>query len=120
MKNYVLIIEDDPHDSTAVSVTLARSGINFKIAKNGMEALNLAQEETPIVIILDLMLPGLNGIKLAHLFRADSSLKNVPIVVVSALNQGLDNKLGAELGIKDYFNKPINQEDLLKAINKYL
>jgi len=119
-KNYVLVIEDDEKDEAMITECLKKEGWEFIVAKNGTDALRLAQENTPGLIILDLMLPGVNGFKLAQIFKADMALKETPIIVLSVLNTTDKSALIKRLGVEEQLAKPVDIQILAQTAGKYI
>lgn len=119
-ESFILIVEDDETESEKLRAHLEKKGISARVAKNAMEALRIAQEAPPALILADIMLPGMNGFKLVKLFRVNTSLKDVPIIVFTVLNGAGDMKMAENLGINDYFVKPVNYDKLMDAIRRLL
>ena len=117
---YVLIIEDSKNESDAVSAYLEKLGVEYKVAVNGTDALRLAQETPPVLMLMDLMLPGLNGFKLIHLLKSDDKLKEVPIIVMSILNGENNKSMAKELGAIEYLVKPLQPGEFADMLKKYL
>ena len=99
----VLIAEDDQKTGTLVATYLEREGFRTRISRDGREALELARRETPLLVILDLNLPGADGWEVCQTLRRHS---DVPILILSARQEELDRILGFTLGADDYVMKP--------------
>jgi CheY-like chemotaxis protein len=117
---YVLVIEDTKQDSDAIAACLEKRGLSYKLAKNSSEALQIAQGSTPMLIILDLVLPGINGFKVAQLLKKDEILKDVPILVTSILDKPSDKELARQIGIAEYMTKPISGDKFRDTLSKYV
>ena len=117
MASTVLIVEDDPDTAKLVSLYLQRDGHKVLCARDGMEGLRLAREARPDLVVLDLMLPKLNGIGVCRTLRQESS---VPIVMVTARVEEEDRLKGLDLGADDYVTKPFSPRELAARIRAVL
>jgi DNA-binding response OmpR family regulator len=112
-KPLVLVADDDPDILLLISLTLERDGYEVVAARNGLEAYERALERTPHLILLDLMMPGLDGREVTRRLRVQTSTRNVPIMIVTAFaeeSQALD---ALEAGADAYMKKPFSPRDLL-------
>jgi DNA-binding response OmpR family regulator len=120
MGQTVLIIEDDPWSARLAELILEAEGYQVVIAPNGLQGLKIATHTPPNLILLDLMLPGLDGFEVLNRLRATPQTAAVPIVIVSA-KSGLDDKeTASKIGADAYFLKPYNKADLLKVVHSLL
>ena len=119
-KRRVLVIDDEKDLVELIGYNLSRNGFEVLSAFNGNDALDLAQRETPDLIILDLMLPGLDGTEVARRLRADARTASVPIVMLTAKGEETDVVVGLTLGADDYVTKPFSMKILLARINTVL
>ena len=103
MASTVLILEDDPHTVEVVQLYLRRDGHHVLSATDGIAGLSLAREAQPDLIILDLMLPGMDGLEICRILRQES---DVPIVMLTARADEEDRLAGLDLGADDYVTKP--------------
>ena len=87
---------------------------------DGEEGLKLAKEQSPDLIILDVMMPKINGYKIARLLKYDSKYKHIPIIMVTARGQETDKLIGEETGADEYITKPFEFEEVLDCVSKYL
>ena len=117
MPNTVLIIEDDPHTTELVRLYLANDGHEVLSAATGPEGLARAREENPDLVVLDLMLPGLDGREICRELRAES---NVPIVMLTARVEEEDLLTGLALGADDYVTKPFRPRELAARVKAIL
>ena len=117
MPSTVLIVEDDPHALELVRLYLDQDGHQVLVAMNGIEALRLAREAAPDLIVLDLMLPGIDGTEVCRQVREES---NVPIIMVTALVEEEDRLAGLELGADDYITKPFSPRELAARVRVVL
>jgi CheY-like chemotaxis protein len=112
----ILIIEDDRDAARILELTLKREGCTTFTASNGFEGLKLAQTQHPDLVLLDLMLPGIDGFEVCNRLRADPATASLPIIVVSAKPQLADRQMAAKAGANGYFTKPYRSSDLVAAI----
>ena len=117
MASTVLIVEDDPHTVEVVQLYLRRDGHQVISAADGLEGLRLAREAHPDLVVLDLMLPGMDGIEVCRLLREESE---VPIVMLTARAEEEDRLAGLDLGADDYVTKPFSPRELAARIRAVL
>ena len=119
MRNFkILIVEDEPSISEAVEAYIKRAGYVTLTAFDGQEALKLWQEQQPDLIVLDLMLPKLNGVDVCKIIRAENS--QVPIIMLTAKSSDADVVNGLDSGANDYMSKPFSMRVLLARIRAQL
>ena len=114
----ILVVEDDPIIRQTVDYALRRAGFTTRTSGDGVEALGMAQNDPPDLILLDLMLPGINGFEFADRIRRTDS--EVAIVMVTALSQEGDKVRGLDAGADDYITKPFSTEELLARVRANL
>jgi two-component system alkaline phosphatase synthesis response regulator PhoP len=119
-KNRVLIVDDEPDIVESVKFSLELENIECLEAYDGEEALLKAKKEKPDLIILDIMLPKINGYKIARLLKFDREYKDIPIIMLTARTQEKDVKLGEETGADKYITKPFDMDMLVNAVKGYL
>ena len=117
MEQTVLIVEDDPHASEIINLYLKNEGFAVLSAFDGQDGLRKARDIKPALIVLDLMLPKLNGIELCKTLRKES---NVPIVMLTAMVEEEDRLAGLNLGADDYITKPFSPKELVARIKAVL
>ena len=110
MRGTVLIIEDDTRIANWVKVYFERAGFSAEVAHDGVSGLNLARDLVPNLIILDLMLPRLNGVELCRILRRES---DVPIIMLTAREAQADRIMGLDIGADDYIVKPFDPEEVI-------
>lgn len=115
-KSTVLIVEDDLSLTEVLSYNLQRSGYDVLIARDGEEGLRQAKLMLPSVVILDLMLPILDGLEVCRLLRADPAMKNTRILMLTAKEEESDQLVGFSLGADDYVTKPFSVKVLLQRV----
>jgi DNA-binding response OmpR family regulator len=113
----VLVVDDDPTVSEVVRSYLERAGFEVRHAEDGGRALELAETFQPGLVVLDVMLPGLDGIEICRRLRARS---DVPIVMLTALGSEVDRVLGLEVGADDYLTKPFSPRELVLRVQSVL
>ncbi len=116
----ILIIEDDPNSSVILQKLLTHERYDVSTASDGLEAFQIIEADCPDLILLDIMMPGLDGFTLTRRLRADPRFKDLPIIVVSAKGQTEDIARGLDLGANDYLAKPIILEELLARVRTQL
>jgi len=116
----VLIVDDEPDIVETIKFVLETEGITCITSYDGEDALNKAKSKKPDLIILDVMLPKINGYKVCRLLKFDSKYKNIPILMVTARSQEEDKVIGNETGADEYITKPFNIEELVEITKKYL
>ncbi len=116
----ILIVDDEVDLVETVRFPLEMEGYQVLISYNGEDALNQARKENPDLILLDLMLPKLDGYKVCRLLKFDDRYKHIPILMLTAKTQEKDKTLGMETGANEYITKPFEMEDLLKKVKAYL
>jgi len=119
-KKRVLIVDDEPDIVESVKFSLELENIECLEAYDGEEALLKAKKEKPDLIILDIMLPKLNGYKIARLLKFDREYKDIPIIMLTARTQEKDVKLGEETGADKYITKPFDMDMLVNTVQEYL
>ena len=116
----ILVVDDEDHIVELISYNLINSGYSVLIANNGIDAVRIAKEDNPNLILLDLMIPGLDGYDVCKAIRSDVNTKNISIIMLSAKGEELDKILGLELGADDYITKPFSIRELLARIKAIL
>ena len=117
MAKKILVVDDEPAIIKILEARLKAEGYEVVSAMDGLTALELAKKEKPDLIILDLMLPKMDGYKVCGLLKKDTRHSKVPIVLFTARAQESDEKLGFECGADAYVRKPFNSAELLKTIH---
>ncbi len=107
-KKLILAIDDEKDILKLLQYNLEREGHQVLCAKSGEEGLEIARVKKPDLILLDLMLPGMDGLEVCKLLRANKDTKNIPILMLTAKSSELDQILGLELGATDYITKPFS------------
>ncbi|XID94765.1 response regulator [Paenibacillaceae bacterium WGS1546] len=113
----VLLIDDEPYDRQLIRKFLEKEGWKLAFAKSGREGLELSRKLRPKVIILDILMPGMDGWSVLAALKGDPELSDIPVVIVSMTD---DRQLGFTLGASEFLSKPVQRESLIAAIDKYL
>ena len=120
MKPRILLIEDDQDMVEAIRLRLEANNYAVLVARDGMEGLNKARTEKPDLIILDIMLPKMDGFNVCRILKFDEKFKNLIIIILSAKVQKSDIERGEEVGAAAYITKPFKSEELLAKIKELL
>ncbi len=117
MAQKVLVVEDEPSLLETLEYNLVRQGYEVRTATDGLQALEMARQEQPDLIVLDVMLPGLDGFEVCRILRQES---NVPILMLTARSDEVDRVVGLEMGADDYLAKPFSMRELMARIKANL
>ena len=120
MSKKILIADDETDIVETLQFMLEVEGFECLTAYNGEDALNLAKREKPDLLILDVMMPKINGYKVCRLLKFDAKYKNIPILMVTARSQEEDKMIGEETGADEYITKPFEINDVVEKVKKYL
>ncbi|NIS79234.1 MAG: response regulator [Anaerolineales bacterium] len=117
----VVCIEDEPEMIDLVRLILGRKGFQVIGANGGVEGLEIVRRERPDLILLDLMMPDMDGWEVYQQIKADEDIKEIPVVVVTAKAQSIDKVLGLHIAkVDDYITKPFGPQELLESVEKIL
>jgi DNA-binding response OmpR family regulator len=117
----VIYIEDDPEMIDLVSLILKPRGINVKGAHGGRQGLDMVREELPDLVLLDLMMPDLDGWDLYQQLKADTATASIPVIIITAKAQAIDQVLGLHIAkVDDYICKPFRPQQIIDSIQKIL
>lgn len=119
-KDIVLIVDDNPTNLGVLSDVLDRAGWDVSVAKSGLKALDRIQFVHPDLILLDVMMPGIDGFETCQRLKADSKTQHIPIIFMTALSDVSDKVKGLELGAVDYITKPFQQAEVLARAQTHL
>ena len=120
MQTRTLVIEDNENTSELISFILQHAGHSVVVAKNGYEGVDLAQNELPDLIVLDVQLPDIDGFEVLQILRSDKKLKNIPVNVMSSYALSGDKNRMKDLGANCYIEKPINPDTIIRDIKSTL
>jgi len=119
-KKHILLVEDDENIQQLVTYNLIKSGFHVSCADNGKQGLVMVQREQPDLILLDIMLPEMDGNELCRLLRSDKETKDIPIIMLTAKGEEEDIVKGLEVGADDYITKPFSPKILIARTNAIL
>lgn len=120
MNRRILVIEDDPAGLRLVGYTLKKQGYEVVTASNGLEGLKKAREEGPDLVILDLMLPGVDGFEICHRLRTEPQTARLPILVLSGKTGEADRDTALKVGANAYLVKPASPSEVIKQVESLL
>ena len=116
----ILIVDDEQDIVESLKFVLESANFICYCAYNGEDGLRLAKELVPDLIILDVMMPKMNGYKICRLLKYDAKYKNIPILMVTARSQEEDKLIGEETGADEYITKPFDLDEVVRIAEKYL
>jgi len=116
----ILIVEDDPTTVQLIEFLLEKNGFEVLIAYNGVEALEISKKEKSDLILMDVMMPKMDGIEAIEKLKKDETTRDIPIVILSALGQEMDVMRGLQAGALSYIVKPFSPNELLDEIKAKL
>jgi DNA-binding response OmpR family regulator len=120
-KKRVLCIEDEAEMIDLIRLILSRRGFDVKGAAGGLEGLELVRKEKPDLVLLDLMMPDMDGWEVYQQMKADEATHDIPVIVVTAKAQSIDKVLGLHIAkVDDYIAKPFSPQELLASIDTVL
>ena len=117
----IVCVEDEPEMIDLIRLILGRRGFEVKGATGGREGLKMIQDDTPDLILLDLMMPDMDGWEVYQQLKADEKTRHIPVIVVTAKAQSIDKVLGLHIAkVDDYLAKPFSPQDLLSSVERVL
>lgn len=117
----IICVEDEPDMIDLIRLILSRRGFEVKGAAGGVEGLNLIRQEPPDLVLLDLMMPDMDGWEVYQQLKADETTRHIPVIVVTAKAQSIDRVLGLHIAkVDDYITKPFSPQDLMNSVEKVL
>jgi CheY-like chemotaxis protein len=119
-KKEILVVDDDVITVNMLKSTLTKAGYGVKVALNGLEAIRISKEHLPFMIILDIMMPGIDGGEVADILKNDPKTMDIPIIFLSSLVAGHEEKIGAGKDVLALFSKPYDRDKLLNEVRKYV
>jgi len=120
MKERILIVEDDKHISKLVKFNLEKADYDCTVAPTGEKALDTLKRQAVDLVILDIMLPGIDGLEVCREIKQHEKLKSTPVIMLTAKGEEIDRIVGLELGADDYMTKPFSPRELILRIKAIL
>ena len=115
----ILLVDDSKTELHFLSELLGKRGYSVRTAENGEEAMRRLLEETPDLILMDVVMPGQNGFQLTRSITRDPRFANVPVIMCTSKNQETDKVWGMRQGARDYIVKPVNPDELVAKIHAF-
>ena len=119
-KGKILVVDDEIYIVHILDFSLGMEGYNVVTALDGEQAVEKARTEKPDLIVLDIMMPKLDGYETCKILKADELTKDIPVILLSAKGRNVDQKIGFEVGADDYITKPFSPRKLVERINSIL
>lgn len=117
----ILCVEDEPEMIDLIRLILSRKGYKVQGATGGVEGIRLIKELHPDLVLLDLMMPDMDGWEVYQQMKAEASLRDIPVIVVTAKAQNIDKVLGLHIAkVDDYIAKPFSPQELMDSVDKVL
>ena len=116
----ILVVDDEIELVETICFPLKIEGYRVLVSHNGEDALNQARREMPDLILLDVMLPKLDGYKVCRLLKSEEKYKHIPILMLTAKVQEKDKAMGREAGVDEYIGKPFDIDELVQKVKSYL
>src|ERR1700710_1108454 len=116
----ILIIDDEPDVIDLLSLHLRKAGFALSTATDGATGLRLAREETPALIILDLLLPKMPGLEICKVLKTDAATRQIPVLMLTAKAEEIDRIVGLEFGADDYVTKPFSPREMVLRVKAIL
>lgn len=120
MPCYVLIVDDEPNILTALEFLMKKDGYDVGIAKDAEAAWRAMEQRRPDLVLLDVMMPKLDGFSLLEKIRANPALKNVRVIVLTAKGRNIEREKGLALGADEYITKPFSTRELSQTVRQFL
>ena len=120
MKQKILVVDDEADILTLLQYNLEKAGFIVFSAKDGPEAIDLAKKERPDLLILDLMLPSMDGTEVCRILKREEDTSHIPIIMLTAKSEEVDRIVGLELGADDYITKPFSPRELILRVKSIL
>ena len=116
----ILIVDDSPTETFRFKEILTKHGYDVLEASNGADGVTLAKAEQPDLVLMDVVMPGVNGFQATRQITRDEDTKHIPVVIVSTKDQATDRVWGKRQGAIDYIIKPIEEKQLIDVIKQFL
>ncbi len=120
MAKVILIVEDNPKDLVLIRDLLQVAGFTTIEATGDEQGIELARTKKPDLILMDILMPKMNGYTACHEIKMDKTTKGIPVVIITSLGFQLNKELGKDVGANGYIRKPIDHQELLDVISRFL
>ncbi len=120
IKDYILIVDDELHILELLQFNLEKEGYNVLTANGGRDAIAQIAQKKPLLIILDLMMPEIDGLSVVRLLKREDRTSEIPIILLTAKSEEVDKVLGLEMGADDYMTKPFSVRELVARVKALL
>ena len=117
---HVLVVDDSPTEIHVLRTMLEKNGYQVSTAASGEEGIETAKDLQPDLVLMDIVMPGLNGFQATRKLSKDPNTANIPVIIVSTKNQETDKLWGMRQGARDYLTKPVTESDLVGKIKSVL
>ncbi len=119
-KGKILVVDDEVNITQILQFSIGAEGFEVLTAQNGEDAIEKARREQPDLIILDIMMPKIDGYEACRILKANPLTRNIPVVLLTAKGREIDKRLGFEVGATDYIVKPFSPSKLIERIHRLL
>ncbi len=116
----ILIVDDSPTQTLSLAKIVKKHGHEILTAKDGIEGVEVAKAELPDLILMDVVMPNINGFQATRQITKNPSTSHIPVIIVTTKDQETDRIWGARQGAKGYVTKPVDEDTLMETINKFL
>ena len=116
----ILVVDDDPYILMSLEFLMKKNGYDVMVARNGKEALEMVNKQNPQLVLLDIMMPDVDGYEICKYIKGSATLKNTKVIFMSAKTKETDIKKGYKLGASLYVTKPFSTRELIKQIKEIL
>lgn len=114
----ILVVDDDPYILMSLEFLMKKNGFDVMVARNGTEALDIVEKQLPNVVLLDIMMPDVDGYEICRHIKSNKKLKEAKVVFMSAKTKEADIKKGYDLGASLYITKPFSTREMMKQIKE--
>ena len=116
----VLIVDDSPTEAHVLKGILKKNGFETEVAESGIEGIELAKALKPNLVLMDVVMPGLNGFQATRQLTKDPETSDIPVIIVTTKDQETDRVWGLRQGARDFLTKPVSEQRLMEKINAVL
>ena len=116
----ILVVDDDPYILLSLDLLMKKNGFSVKVARNGTEALEIVNKEIPALVLLDIMMPDVDGYAICSHIKSTKKIKDIKVVFLSAKTREADIQKGYDLGASLYITKPFSTRELMKQVKELL